>query len=224
MVQAVIITLFCFSNSLVQVPRARDPKVYANRNVRNLGSIITIKRYTQVSPCNLKSIPKRTAFGLILKFLHLVQIYAYFPRKPKCWRRKIKIPLPHLSSRHKAIHDRKIQPTRKVYTLQQNALFNLGHGSDELLAVVNGLELFGNGHFVKAVGRRDEDVHLGGFGSDDFGVERFLAKIHLTSVGLSHGDRRNHALRLDLSDHRKGRKVKESRIDCMYELTFLCLA
>ena len=134
-----------------------------------------------------------------------MQIYAYFSRKPKCWRRNIKIPLSHfLSSRKKAIDDKKIQPTRKVYTLQQDALINLGHGGDELLAVVNGLELFRNGHFVKAIGRRDEDVHLRGFGSDNFGVERFLAKINLASVGLGHGDGRNHALRLDLSDRRIG--------------------
>ena len=77
-------------------------------------------------------------------------------------------------------------------------LNDLGHGSDELLAIVDGFELFRDGHFVEAVGGGDEDVHLRRLGRDDFGVERLLAQIHLTTVRLGNGDRRHYALRLNL--------------------------
>ena len=88
-------------------------------------------------------------------------------------------------------------------------LNNLGHGGDELLAIVDGFKLFGNGHFVEAVGRRDEDVHLRRLGRNHFRVERFLAEIHLATVGFGYRDRRNHSFRLNLVVVREGQNESE---------------
>ena len=79
-------------------------------------------------------------------------------------------------------------------------LNDLCHGCDELLAIVDGLELFRNCHFVEPVGRRDENVHLRGLGRDDFSVERLLAEIHLTSVSLGDRDGWDNALGLTLRE------------------------